>query len=226
MTQQRWEAVDEYVEREVLPEEPELRDALRASREAGLPPIDVPPSQGRLLELLVRIHGAAKVLEIGTLGGYSTLWMARALPADGLLVTLEAQAHHADVARRNLERGLAGRADAPRVEVRTGPASETLPLLEAESVGPFDFFFIDADKPSNPVYLDWALRLSRPGSVIVVDNVVRDGAVADPEATDPKVVGSREALELIGAEPRLAATAVQTVGGKGYDGFALAVVTG
>jgi predicted O-methyltransferase YrrM len=185
-------------------------------------PHDVSPLQGRLLELLARLQGARSILEIGTLGGYSTICLARALPADGRLVTLEANPRHADVARANVER--AGLADV--VDVRVGAAIETLPTLAADGGGPFDLVFIDADKRSNPEYLEWALELSRAGTLIVADNIVRGGAVADAGSDDPSVVGVRRFLELVAAEPRLTATAVQTVGEKGYDGLVLALVTG
>ena len=183
---------------------------------AGLPAIDVSALQGKLLHLLARLAGARRILEIGTLGGYSTIWLARALPEDGQLVTLESERRHADVARANIDRaGLAG-----RVELILGPALDTLPTLS----GPFDLVFIDADKRSNADYLAWALRLSRPGTVVVCDNVVRDGAIADPDAHDPGVEGTRRLFEMLAAEPRLSATAVQTVGAKGWDGLAIAIV--
>jgi predicted O-methyltransferase YrrM len=187
-----------------------------------VPAHDVSPLQGRLLELLARLQGARAILELGTLAGVSTIWLARALPADGRLVTLEADAGYAAVARENLAR--AGLADI--VDVRVGPALETLPALAAQDAGPFDLVFIDADKRSNPDYLGWALRLTAPGSLIVADNVVRGGAVADGAGDDPSAVGVRRFLDLVGAEPRLIATAIQTVGIKGHDGFALALVTG
>ncbi len=222
MTARTWTAVDAYVAEQLIPPDAALDAALAANAAAGLPSIDVSPPQGKLLHLLARISGARRILEIGTLGGYSTIWLARALPADGRLVTLEFLPHHAETARRNVER--AGLAD--RVEIRVGAAAETLPELAAEGAGPFDLVFIDADKPSNPIYLDWAVRLSRPGTLIVLDNVVRDGAVADGTSTDANVLGSRAGLEFIGNHPSLEATALQTVGAKGYDGFAIALVTG
>ena len=222
MTARTWTAVDAYVAEQLIPPDAALDAALAANAAAGLPSIDVSPPQGKLLHLLARISGARRILEIGTLGGYSTIWLARALPADGRLVTLEFLPHHAETARRNVERaGLAH-----RVEIRVGAAAETLPELAAEGAGPFDLVFIDADKPSNPIYLDWAVRLSRPGTLIVLDNVVRDGAVADGTSTDANVLGSRAGLEFIGNHPSLEATALQTVGAKGYDGFAIALVTG
>lgn len=221
MSQEQWSAVDRYLADLLAPPDPALDEALRASAAAGLPPINVSPSQGKLLQLLARVQGARAILEIGTLGGYSTIWLARALPADGRLITLEADPRHAEVARANLAR--AGLAEV--VEVRLGRALETLPRLAAEDRGPFDLVFIDADKPSTPDYVAWALRLCRRGSLIVVDNVVRDGAVIDAGSDDPGLRGVRRALELLAAEPRVSATAIQTVGGKGYDGFALALVT-
>ncbi|MCX4566641.1 O-methyltransferase [Streptomyces albogriseolus] len=217
-----WNAVDDWFTGRLLGDDPDeaLAAALRDSDAAGLPPIAVSPLQGKLLQLLARLTGARRVLEIGTLGGYSTIWLGRALPADGRLVTLEYDPRHAEVAVRNIARaGLAG-----RVEVRVGPALESLPKLADEQPPPFDLVFIDADKANNPHYVEWALRLTAAGSLIVLDNVVRGGRVADPENTDPDVVGTRAALDLFGSHPRLDATAVQTVGAKGYDGFALARV--
>ncbi|MEU3757345.1 O-methyltransferase [Streptomyces albogriseolus] len=217
-----WNAVDDWFTGRLLGDDPDeaLAAALRDSDAAGLPPIAVSPLQGKLLQLLARLTGARRVLEIGTLGGYSTIWLGRAMPADGRLVTLEYDPRHAEVAVRNIARaGLAG-----RVEVRVGPALESLPKLADEQPPPFDLVFIDADKANNPHYVEWALRLTAAGSLIVLDNVVRGGRVADPENTDPDVVGTRAALDLFGSHPRLDATAVQTVGAKGYDGFALARV--
>ncbi|MGH6799596.1 MAG: O-methyltransferase, partial [Roseiarcus sp.] len=197
-----------------------LEAALAANSAAGLPSIDVSAPQGKLIHLLARMMGARRALEIGALGGYSTIWLARALPDDGRLITLEVNARHADVARRNVAgAGLGG-----KVEIRTGAALETLPKIEAERLGPFDFVFIDADKTNNAAYLEWALRLSRPGTAIVVDNVVREGAVVDAKSADPDVIGVRRMFELMAREPRLSATAIQTVGAKGWDGFALAIV--
>lgn len=221
VSEQTWTDLDAYITDLLLPPDPALSDALAAAAAAGMPPIQVSAPQGKLLHLLARLRGARTVLEIGTLGGYSTIWLARALPADGRLVTLEVDPAHAWTARSNVERAGLG----ALVDIRVGPALETLPRLADEGAGPFDFVFVDADKPSNPDYLDWALRLSRPGSVIVVDNVVRSGAVADAASTDPAVRGTRRMLDVLAAEPRLDATVIQTVGGKGYDGFVLALVT-
>lgn len=222
MSLARWTEVDAYFNTLLTPSDPALDAALDLSAAAGLPPHQVAPNQGKLLHLLTRIRGARRVLEIGTLGGYSTIWLAAALPADGRLISLEADPGCAEVARANVaQAGLSG-----VVDIRTGPALDSLPRLAEEDEGPFDVVFIDADKPNNPGYLDWALRLTRPGSLIIGDNVVRDGAVADPSSTDPKVQGVRRFTEMMAEEPRLTATAVQTVGEKGYDGFTLALVTG
>jgi predicted O-methyltransferase YrrM len=220
--QETWTAIDRYLTDQLLPADPVLDAALDASAAAGLPPHQVSPNQGKLLELLARAVGARHILEIGTLGGYSTIWLARALPAGGRLVTLEANPDHADVARANLER--AGLAD--RVELRLGPALEALPTLHSESVAPFDLSFIDADKAHSAEYFDWALRLSRPGSLILIDNVVRRGAVADPTTGDPSALGIRRLNQRLSVESRVSATAIQTVGSKGHDGFALALVGG
>ena len=219
---ERWAAVDRYITDLLVTSDPTFDAALAASAAAGLPPHDVSPAQGKLLHLLARMQGARTILEIGTLGGYSTIWLARALPAAGRLVTLEIDPRHAAVARANVAR--AGLADV--VEIRVGRALDTLPALAAEGQGPFDLVFIDADKQSNAAYLRWALRLSRAGTVIVVDNVVRDGAVIDAASTDPSVRGVRALNELLAAEPRVSATAIQTVGSKGWDGFVLALVSG
>ncbi|HEX6532980.1 MAG TPA: O-methyltransferase [Gemmatimonadaceae bacterium] len=222
MTQDVWTAVDDYFGSLLLPPDEALDKALEAAAAAGLPSIQVTPSEGKMLHLLARMRGARRILEIGTLGGYSTIWLARALPPGGRLITLEIDPRHAEVARANLERaGVSG-----SVELRLGRALDTLPGIAAEGVSPFDFVFIDADKPSIPEYFEWSLRLTRPGSVIVVDNVVRGGAVADAASTDENVRGVRRFAEKLAAEPRVSATVVQTVGGKGYDGFALALVTG
>jgi len=222
MSQNQWTSVDAYINALLVPSDPALDAALASSTAAGLPAINVAPNQGKLLHLLARIHGARSVLEIGTLGGYSTIWLARALPPGGKVVTLEADPKHAEVARANL-----ARADlAAVVEVRVGPALDTLPQIAREGRGPFDLFFIDADKANIPHYFQWALDLSRPGSVIVVDNVVRGGAVLDASSTDPNVQGVRRFNDLAAAERRVSATAIQTVGSKGYDGFAIALVLG
>ncbi|MEU7579032.1 O-methyltransferase [Streptomyces sp. NPDC041068] len=221
--QQQWNSVDDYFTGLLAPPDEPLTAALRDSDAAGLPHINVAPNQGKLLHLLAQIQGARRILEIGTLGGYSTIWLARALPADGSLVTLEYKPEHADVARGNL-----ARAGLDRIaEVRVGPALDSLTVLGAEHAAhpdPFDFVFIDADKANNAHYLEWAVELTRPGSLIVLDNVVRSGAVTDPTNTDPNVRGTRAALELMAKHPKLSGTAVQTVGIKGYDGFALARV--
>ncbi|KUL46068.1 methyltransferase [Streptomyces sp. NRRL F-4489] len=217
----RWAEVDGYLADLFALEDVGLAQARQASDAAGLPPIAVSPAQGKLLHLLARLRGARRILEIGTLGGYSTIWLARALPPDGRLVTLEARAEHAEVARANLAR--AGLAD--RVEVRVGAALTTLPDLAAEGGEPFDLIFIDADKGSNAAYLEWSLKLGRPGTLVILDNVVADGAVVDADDTGERTEGIRRGLEFLGREPRLDATAVQTVGAKGYDGFALALIT-
>lgn len=221
MSQEQWTAIDQYLSDCLLPPDAALTAALKASADAGLPAISVSPNQGKLLHLLARAQGARNILEIGTLGGYSTIWLARALPADGRLVTLEFEPKHAEVARANLAQ--AGVLD--RVELRVGAALATLPELVAAGRGPFDFIFIDADKENYPGYWEWALRLARRGTMIVADNMVRKGAVADPASTDPAVRAVRRLCELMAAEPRVSATVIQTVGCKGYDGFALAVVT-
>jgi predicted O-methyltransferase YrrM len=215
-----WTAVDRYFSDLLVSADPALEVALEASAAAGLPAINVSPVLGKLLHLLARAIGARNVLEIGTLGGYSTIWLARALPDGGRVISLEADAKHAEVARANIARaGLDN-----KVEVRLGMALDLLPGL-AESAEPFDFIFIDADKPNNAAYFDWALKLSRPGSIIIVDNVVRDGDVLDADSDSPTVRGVRRFLERLAAEPRVSATAIQTVGTKGYDGFAIALVT-
>jgi predicted O-methyltransferase YrrM len=220
VSQERWTAVDDYIDAALVPADPTLDAALRASADAGLPDISVSPAQGKLLHLLALGQGARRILEIGTLGGYSTIWLARALPPGGQLITLEADPGHAEVARANLAN--AGLADVS--EVRVGRALDTLPLLDGAGDGPFDLIFIDADKPSYPDYLAWSVRLSRPGTMIIADNVVRDGDVIDAASRLPGVQGVRRFIEAMAAEPRVSATVVQTVGRKGYDGFALAVV--
>lgn len=213
-----WTEVDDYLIDRLVPTDPVLDEVLRANVAAGLPAIDVAPNQGRLLHIFALMVGARRILEIGTLGAYSTIWLARALGEGGRLVTLEADAAHAAVARENI--GRAALQDV--VDLRVGPALETLPQLAGEA--PFDLVFVDADKENNPAYLEWALRLSRPGTVIICDNVVRDGAIADPDSPDPRVQGTRRFFDMVAAEPRLVASAIQTVGGKGWDGFAIAVV--
>ncbi|MEU0449414.1 O-methyltransferase [Streptomyces tendae] len=221
MAQQTWTAVDDYFNDLLVEEDDALLKAVASQDAAGLPPHQVSPNQGKLLSLLATLRGARRILEIGTLGGYSTIWLARALPADGRLVTLEADAAYAAVAAANISHaGLDG-----IVDLRVGRAVDSLPQLADEEQGPFDLVFIDADKPSNPLYLEWALKLTRPGSVIIGDNVVRDGAVADATSSDPRVQGVRRFTELISEHPRLTATTIQTVGAKGYDGFTLALVT-
>jgi predicted O-methyltransferase YrrM len=219
---QDWAAVDGFITDRLIESDPALEAVLAANVAAGLPPIDVSPAQGRFLHLLARIAGARRILEIGTLGGYSTTCLARALPANGRLVTLEIDPHHAEVARANFVR--AGVAE--RIDLRLGPAAATLETMAAEGIDPFDLAFIDADKRSNPDYLRLVQRLSRPGTVIVVDNVVRAGAVLDAASDDPNIVGTRALFDAIAAEPRLTATAVQTVGLKGWDGFVLAIFDG
>jgi len=220
MNQETWSSVDKYFTDLLVPSDPALNAALADTDAAGLPQHNVAPNQGKLLQLVAKICGARTVLEIGTLGGYSTIWLARALPAGGRLVTLEANPKHAEVAFANIVR--AGLASV--VDLRVGKAVDILPRLAAEGIAPFDLIFIDADKPSSPEYLGWSLKLSRPGTVIIGDNVVRNGAVTDSSSTDPNVQGVRRFLELISSEPRLSATALQTVGSKGYDGFAIAIV--
>jgi predicted O-methyltransferase YrrM len=222
MSQERWTSIDKYITDLLVPSDQVLDETLKANIAGGLPQWDVAPNQGKLLMLLAQIRGARRILEIGTLGGYSTIWLGRALPSDGHLVTLESDPKHAEVAQENIVR--AGLSDL--VELRIGPALDTLSALEGESIDPFDFIFIDADKQSNPEYLQWALRLSRPGTVIITDNVVLFGAILDSGSTDPNIQGIRDFMESLAAEPRLSATAVQTVGSKGHDGFAIAVVNG
>jgi predicted O-methyltransferase YrrM len=218
MTADRWSEVDHYFTRTLALHDDVLDTVQRSAAEAGLPDIAVTANQGKLLHLLAKLVGARRILEVGTLGGYSTIWLARALPADGRLVTIEADPTAVDVARRNIER--AGLAE--KVEIREGKALDVLPTLEPDP--PVDLAFIDADKVNNPRYVRWALELSRPGSVIVVDNVVRDGRVIEEGSDDASVRGTREAIELLREEPRLDATALQTVGVKGYDGLAIALV--
>lgn len=218
MSDERWKAVDDYYAGVLTAADPVMDDVLKASEVAGLPPIQVSPLQGRMLMLLAQIAGAKRILEIGTLGGYSTIWLARALPKDGEVVTLEAEPLHADTARANIERAGFSRA----VEIKLGPAAQTLDAMVKDGVRPFDFIFIDADKPGYPAYLDLAIKLSWPGTVILADNMVRGGAVADAESDDETVKAVRLFNEKLAADKRLSATAVQTVGVKGYDGFVLA----
>ncbi|HTR88666.1 MAG TPA: O-methyltransferase [Solirubrobacteraceae bacterium] len=220
-----WSAVDDYMNGLLVPEDEALLNARRASEDAGLPPIAVTPNQGKLLALFARMVSARSILELGTLGAYSTIWLARALPEDGWLVTLEANPRFAEVARANIAR--AGLSE--RVLLRVGEGLHTLPELVAEEAGPFDMIFVDADKKNNPGYLQWSLKLSRPGTLIVVDNVVRDGRILDPaeyrpDGADPDIAGIRRFFQLLAAEPRVDASAIQMVGAKGHDGFALAIV--
>lgn len=219
MTQEQWTAVDRYFTDLLVPPDPALDAALQTSAAAGLPPHNVSPNQGKMLLLLAQIQGARTILEIGTLGGYSTIWLARALPSDGRLITLEANPKHAEVAHTNIAH--AGLSDI--VDLRLGQALSTLPQIAGEG-HTFYLIFIDADKPNNPDYFTWALKLSRSGSLIIADNVVRNGAVIDATSTDPSVQGVRRFNELLASEPRVSATAIQTVGSKGYDGFAIAIV--
>jgi predicted O-methyltransferase YrrM len=215
-----WLAVDAYFGEHLLGHDPQLDAALKANRDAGLPDIGVAPNQGALLNILARSVGAKRILEVGTLGGYSTIWMARALPADGKLITLEVDPEHAEVAQANVTNaGLAG-----RIDIRVGRAIDLLPGIAAEKGAPFDFIFIDADKANNTAYFERALKLTRPGSLIVVDNVVRGGAVADAKRSDADVEGVRRLAEYLSSEKRVRATAIQTVGVKGYDGLIVAVV--
>ena len=220
MNQNLWSEVDRYITDLLVKPEPALQAALEASTAAGLPEIQVAPNQGKLLNLLVRLTSARSILEIGTLGGYSTIWMARALPKDGKLITLESDPKHSEVARANIAHaGLSG-----VVELRLGKALDTLPKIAEEGRGPFDLIFVDADKANIPEYFGWALKLARKGSLILVDNVVREGAVIDAKSSDESVRGVRRFNEILAAEPRVSATAIQTVGSKGYDGLAIALV--
>ncbi len=220
MTEELWSAVDAYIASALVPADPALDAALAVSDSAGLPAIAVAPNQGKLLHILALMLGAKRILEIGTLGGYSTIWMARALPVDGKLITLEADAKHANVALDNIAR--AGLSD--RVQLRLGLALDTLPVLAAEKPEPFDLIFIDADKVNIPAYFEWAERLARPGSAIIVDNVVRKGELANPANIDPNVLGVRRLHDMLAKNPRVRATTLQTVGSKGYDGITFAVV--
>jgi predicted O-methyltransferase YrrM len=220
VAQETWTAVDDYVSGLLAPHDEALDAAIAASDEAGLPAIQLSPPQGKQLGMLAKSIGARLALEFGTLGGYSTIWLGRALPADGRLITLEADPAYAEVASANLER--AGLGDL--VDVRVGPALETLPLLEQEGSGSFDLVFIDADKANTPAYFAWSLERTRPGGLIVADNVVRDGALVDEANQDPAIAAQRRFHEMLSSEPRVEATTIQTVGGKGYDGFSLARV--
>ena len=215
-----WTDVDDYIAAYLIGADAALDSALAANEAGGLPPIDVSAAQGKMLHLLARMAGARHILELGTLGGYSTIWLARALPEDGRLVTIELEPHHAEVARGNIARA----GFAPQVDLRVGPALDLLDAMIAAGEGPFDFVFIDADKPNNVAYLKAAMALSRPGTTIIVDNVVREGGVLDAASDDPRIQGTRALFEAVAAEPRLSATAVQTVGAKKWDGFLLAVL--
>ncbi|MET0559404.1 MAG: O-methyltransferase [Solirubrobacterales bacterium] len=218
MDQERWSEVDAFITERLGLEDEALEAALAAAEAAGLPPIQVSPPQGRLLQMLVRMQGARRVLEFGTLGGYSTIWMARALAADGRLISLEANPEYAGVARASIDRAGVGE----RVEIRVGPALETLPKLADENLGPFDFVFIDADKVNTPNYFAWAVDHARAGALIVADNVVRGGTLAEASSADPATEAQRRLHEEIAADPRLLATTIQTVGAKSYDGFTIA----
>jgi predicted O-methyltransferase YrrM len=220
LSQETWTNVDRYISDLFIPHDPIMDGVLRSSEDANLPAINVSQVQGRFLMLLALIQGARSILEIGTLGGYSTIWLARALPSDGRLITLEIDPDHAAVARANIARAGMDKS----VELRVGPALETLPQLLAEGNGPFDLIFIDADKPSYADYFAWALKLARTGTVIVADNIVRNGAVASEDSSDPRVVGIRRFNDLLAASRRVAAIEIQTVGSKGYDGLAIALV--
>jgi predicted O-methyltransferase YrrM len=220
MDQDRWNAVDAYIVDRLVASDEALDQVFAANAAAGLPAIDVSPPQGKLLHLIARMIGARRVLEIGTLGGYSTIWFARALPEGGQVVTLEAEPAHAEVARANFAR--AGVTD--RIELRLGQALDSLAALAAEGAAPFDLVFIDADKPNNPHYLAFAMKLARPGAVIIADNVVREGEIVDASSRDPSIQGTRRMFDMMAEEPRLSATAIQTVGGKGWDGLSFAIV--
>jgi len=221
MAEDQWVAVEQYFSKSLLLNDPTLESALATSEKAGLPAISVSPTQGKLLQMLAQMLGARAILEIGTLGGYSTIWLARGMSPGGHLITLEVDPSHAAVAQRNLSS--AGLQEV--VEVKVGNALQTLPRLAADRRGPFDLIFIDADKQNIPAYFEWALKLSRPGTVIVVDNVVRDGAVIDADSSDESVQGVRRFIEQVAANRRVSGTAIQTVGIKGYDGFAIVRVT-
>jgi predicted O-methyltransferase YrrM len=220
MSQDLWAKVDHYITDLFIPSDSILEEALQASESAGLPSISVTPNQGKLLAILAQSIKSRSILEIGTLGGYSTIWLARALPPEGKLVTLEADPKHADVARMNIARASLEEI----VEIRVGKALDTLPQLAQEGYGPFEFVFIDADKQNNADYFEWALRLTRPGSMIIVDNVVRNGEVIDADNTDVNIQGVRHFNTVLATESRVITTSIQTVGSKGYDGFAIALV--
>ncbi|MFT7827885.1 O-methyltransferase [Priestia megaterium] len=215
-----WNEVDLYMNNKLIQPDPILEEVLKANQEAGLPAIDVSPSQGKFLHLLASLKGAKRILEIGTLGGYSTIWLARALPKDGQLITLELNSQHAEVARANLKKAGVSHL----VEVIVGPGLDTLAVLKDRRTEPFDLIFIDADKPNNPNYLKWALKLSKKGSLIICDNVVRQGHVVNAESEDENVKGIRQFMNALAQEKRISATAIQTVGSKGYDGFILGIV--
>jgi len=222
VSQKQWDEVDEYFNALFVPPDHALEAALQSTVDAGIPQINVAPNQGKLLYLLARSHSTRSILEVGTLAGYSTIWLARGMQPGGRLVTLEIDAKHAEIARENVDR--AGVSDA--VEVRLGPASESLAQLVSEGADPFDLVFIDADKVSTPTYLEWSIKLTRPGSLIIIDNVVRHGQVSNPESTDVNVQGIQKALAMLADDPRFVVTAIQTVGSKGYDGLALALRVG
>ena len=221
MNQKVWAAVEQYLDKMLIPPDPALKESLAAAAKAKLPAIQVSSVQGKMLHLMALMIGARKILEIGTLGGYSTIWMARALPEGGRLITLEADPKHADVARRNFARA----GVESKVELRLGKALDTLPQVAADGLGPFDMFFIDANKSNMPEYFEWSLKLARKGSVIIADNVVREGAVLDAKSKDADIRGVRRFLEMVGKEKRVSGTALQTVGTKSYDGFATVLVT-
>lgn len=222
MSQESWKAVDDYLADLFVPADPALTAALAESEAAGLDPISVSPMQGKLLNLLVQLKGARRVLEIGTLGGYSTIWMARALPVGGKLISLELQEHHAEVARKNVDRASVG----DKVEIRLGAALDSLAVLDAEGAEPFDLIFIDADKENIPGYYEGSLKLARKGALMIVDNVIRDGAVVNGDSEDASVRGVRRFNEIVAKDARVTTSTVQTVGSKGYDGFAMVLVTG
>jgi predicted O-methyltransferase YrrM len=219
-TSATWTEVDLYLTEKLIPADPALEKALEANAHAGLPSIDVTPLQGRFLHLIARMANAQRILEVGTLGGYSTIWLARALPPTGRLITLEVSPKHAEVAQANITRANLSHL----VDLRLAPALESLAKLHAEATPPFDLIFIDADKPNNPGYLDWAIKLSRPGTTLIIDNVIREGAIIDATSADPAIQGTRRMFDIISTHPRLEATALQTVGSKNHDGFVLAIV--